>query len=159
MCTSRGPNSRVDSYRCVFIHPTKLRVFPQVTVPNCQKCATVFLAFLSHTAGLISIMNIENTKCHLTGDSIVQVKMQTQAESEIHGDTKTHTYTMSLRKNVTNLSHYNCDKREPIFTISGRNVAISMPAVFSPWCGTSSEKRSLVWHHFLSKTVIIRMFS
>jgi len=118
-----------------------------------------FLAFLSHTAGLISIMNIENTKCHLTVDSVVQVKMQTQAESEIHGDTKTHTYTMlSLRKNVTNLSHYNCDKREPIFTISGRNVAISMPAVISPWRGTSSEKCLLVWHHFISKTVIIRMF-
>jgi len=144
---------------CVYTSHKIKSISPGYRTKLSEMCDCFFLAFLSHTAGLISIMNIENTKCHLTGDSIVQVKMQTQAESEIHGDTKTHTYTMSLRKNVTNLSHYNCDKREPIFTISGRNVAISMPAVFSPWCGTSSEKRSLVWHHFLSKTVIIRMFS
>jgi len=35
----------------------------------------------------------------------------------------------------------------------------SVPAVFSPWCGTSSDKCLLLWHHFLSKMVIIWTFS
>jgi len=33
-----------------------------------------------------------------------------------------------------------------------------MPAVFLPWCGASSEKCLLLWHHFLSKTVIYGHF-
>jgi len=33
-----------------------------------------------------------------------------------------------------------------------------MPAVFPPYCGASSEKRLLLWHHFLGR-VIIRTFS
>jgi len=34
-----------------------------------------------------------------------------------------------------------------------------MRAVFPPWCGASSEKCFLLWHHFLSKTVITRTSS
>jgi len=35
----------------------------------------------------------------------------------------------------------------------------TISAVFPPWCGASSAKRLLLWHHFLSKIVIIRTFS
>jgi len=30
---------------------------------------------------------------------------------------------------------------------------LTLPAVFPPWCGASSEKCLLLWHHFLSKIV------
>jgi len=36
---------------------------------------------------------------------------------------------------------------------------VSVPAVFPPWCRTSSEKCFLLWYHCFSKIVIPQTFS